>query len=240
MLWSIIIIPITGFFTKKVVDYFYPNKINEIIKKNSYNYGWYLLDAFSRVEIKLSNIWYKYKEYIPFSFNTNNQQFFFIKDGKEIDKCNLNEFNIRQKYKHFPFEYDFILHYIPIEKIDKYDKYDSCYKRYDNHADVIENIYTKPPKCIEFTMVVVSIKNSDKTYCIDHGREQFNINGNVLYDNSFLKWALKKYHHLSITDNDEYTITFIDHNMNYITLPNTCYILIDNTDYKIVNYNNSL
>ena len=240
MFCSILIIPITGFFTKKLVDSFYPNKVNEIIKKKSYHYGWWLLDTVSRVEIQLSNIWYKYKEYIPFSINKNNQQFIFIKNGEEVEKLNLNEFNIKQKYKHFPFEYDFILHHIPIENIDKYDKYDYCYKRYDNYADIVEKHYIKSPKCIEFTTVVVSIKNSDKTYCIEHGREQFNINGNVLYDNSFLKWALKKYHHLSITDNDEYTVTFIDHNMNYITLPNTCYILIDNTDYKIVNYNKSL
>ena len=38
-----------------------------------------------------------------------------------------------------------------------------------------------------------------------------------------------------IDDSDEYIITFIDHNMNYITLQNDCYIVIDKNNYKIIN-----
>jgi hypothetical protein len=236
MFWSIIIIPITGFFTKKVVDYFYPNKINEIVQKYSYNCGWIILEKISWCETYLYNFYYRYKEYIPFSININNQQIIFVKDGEEIEKLKFNEFMIKQTNKDILSEYDFILHHIPIQTIDKYDKYASCVKRYNNSNDIVEYSFVKAPKCIEFTMVVLSIKNSHKTYCIDYGNKQFNINGNVLYDCSFLKWVLKKYHNISITDSDEYTLSFIDHNMNYITIPNTCYILLENDEYKLVNY----
>ena len=233
--WSSIIIPIAGFITKKVVDYFYPNKINEIVKKHSYTYGWLILEKISRCEIYLSNFYYKYKEYIPLSFIINNQQLIFVKDGEEIAKLSFNKFLTKLRNKDISADYDFILHYFPIEKMDKYDKYASCVKRYNKVTDITEDRFVTSPKCIEFTMVVLSIKNSDKTYCIDFGNKQFNINGNVLYDRSFLKWVLKKYHNLSITDNDEYTLTFIDHNMNYIMVPMTCYILLENDDYKLVN-----
>jgi hypothetical protein len=236
MLWSIVvIIPITGFFVKKAIDYFYPNKINEIIKKKSLKYGWIVLDKVSRCEIYMSKLWFTYKHYIPLTFNPNKQQLIFVKNGEEIVKMNFDDYIEEQIYKDFSTKYDFILHHIPIENTDKYDKYDSCYKRYNDVNTIAECRVLKSPKCIQFTMVVLSIKNSDKTYCIDYGRNQFNINGNVLYDRSFLNWVLKKYHNLSMNENDEYTLTFIDHNMNYVTIPNTCYILIENDDYKIVN-----
>jgi len=236
MFWSVIVLSITGFFTKKAVDYFYPNKINQIVKKTSYNYGWLLLENISRVEIQISRFWYAYKDCFPFTSNMNNQELIFIKNGEEKEKMIFNEFTINQKYKHFQPDYDFILHKIPIEKVDKYDKYNYCYKRYNNKNDICESRYIKSPKCIEFTMIVFSIKNSDETYCIDNEANQFNIKGNVLYDYDFLKWVLKKYHNLSLTKNDEYILTFIDNNMNCITVPNTCYILIDEDNYKIVNY----
>ena len=57
MLWNIvIIIPITGFFVKKTIDYFYPNKINEIIKKKSLKYSWIVLEKVSRCEIYISKL----------------------------------------------------------------------------------------------------------------------------------------------------------------------------------------
>ena len=234
MFWSIIIIPVTCFFTKKTVDYFYPNKINQLVEKTVYNYGWTLLDKISRVEIHLSNLWFLYKDCFPFTYR-NNQEIIFIKDGEENQKMIFNKFKINQKYQDFQPKYDFILHKIPIEKTNKYDKYSYCYKRYNNIDSIVESRYIKSPKCIEFTMIVVSIENSKKTYCINNESNQLNITGNILYDLDFLKWVMKKQHNVSITENDKYTVTFIDHNMDCITLPSTCYILIDENNYKIVN-----
>jgi len=236
MFWiSSIIIPTTLFLVKKTIDYFYPNKLNDIIKKQSYTYGWQILEKVSKCETVISNVWYKYKVYLPSLFNNSNQRLIFVKDGEEIVKLSFNSFILKLRNKDISADYDFILHHIPIETIDKYDTYDSCYKRYAKVTDITESRFVKSPKCIEFTTVVLSIKNSDKTYCIDYGGSQFNINGNRLYDRLFLKWVLKKYHNLSLTDNDDYTLGFIDHNMNYITVPTNSHLLIENDDYKIVN-----
>ena len=61
------------------------------------------------------------------------------------------------------------------------------------------------------------------------------MSGNILFDRVFLKWYLNKYCNTLLDSTDKYIITFIDHDMNYITLQDYCYLLIKKNGYDIVN-----
>ena len=77
----------------------------------------------------------------------------------------------------------------------------------------------------------------EKMYKIDLKHNQFHIPGNALYDRNFFRWVIKEEYDVDIKD-EEYIVTFLDHNMNYITLLDTCYILIEEEDYKLINIDN--
>ena len=79
------------------------------------------------------------------------------------------------------------------------------------------------------------INESDNPITIDLGRTQYMINGNVLFDRPFLKWYLNMRCHTVLDEEDKYVVTFIDHEMNYITLPDYCYLLVKKNGYDIVN-----
>ena len=237
MLWSIAIISMTGFFTKKAVDLFYPDKINQLVKKVSYNYGWSILEYTSKVEMFVTKKWHKYKNYF-FTFN-NKQEIIFIKDGVKKHRFNLNISLLKELgSNNFNIKYDSIIQNVPIKEVDEYDTYSNCCIVYENHKDVICRSFIKPPKCIEFKTMILSFKNNDeKMYKIDLKHNQFHIPGNALYDRKFFRWIIKEEYGVDIKD-EQYTVTFLDHNMNYITLLDTCYILIEEEDYKLINIDN--
>jgi hypothetical protein len=65
------------------------------------------------------------------------------------------------------------------------------------------------------------------------------ITGNILFDRKFLKWYMNKYHKITIKNDDKYSVTFIDHNMNYIILNDTKHIIIKTNNYDVIdNYDN--
>ena len=106
--------------------------------------------------------------------------------------------------------------------------------RYERIADVLPIEYNSL-KCIELNMLQMTINGADIPITIDLGRTQYMINGNVLFDRPFLKWYLNMRCHISLEPEDKYLITFIDHEMNYITLPDSCYLLVKKNGYDIVN-----
>jgi hypothetical protein len=61
------------------------------------------------------------------------------------------------------------------------------------------------------------------------------VSGNVLFDRPFIKWYLNIFKNIVLDNEDKYVITFIDHNMNYITLPDYCYLLVKKKNYDIIN-----
>ena len=88
---------------------------------------------------------------------------------------------------------------------------------------------------------MIQIKVNDSAeYSIDLGRNQYMIIGNIVLDRPFLKWYLNTYYNTILAAEDKYIITFIDHNMNYIHLPEYCYLLIKNKNYVIVNEINDI
>jgi hypothetical protein len=87
-------------------------------------------------------------------------------------------------------------------------------------------------------MIQIIINDSDEIHNIDMGRNQYMINGNILFDRVFLKWYLNKYLNVRLEKEDKYVVTFIDHNMNYVTLLDYCYLFIKKNNYDIINDEN--
>lgn len=148
-----------------------------------------------------------------------------IYDGEEVANYTFKEFSNKKKY----ITYDFILYSIPVED----EKYENYVLRYENAEDVLAVEYTSL-KHIELTDVQIRV-NDIETYTINFGRNQYFINGNVLFDRNFLKWYLNVLFGIHLAEKDNYRVTFNDHEKNSITLPDYCYLLIKNNNYIIVN-----
>ena len=229
MFWSFIIVLPTIFITHKVMSYYYPKETKNITMKTSWN----ALELCSNFEIYISNVYNKIKLYLPSVFEKKNEPIItFVKDGDEIVIYSLSEFiNIQRRGK-IILKYDFVLYEIPLPLYDKYDKY---ILRYENHNDIMHLEYQNSVNTFDLNMIQITFKNSGNTYKIDFGRNNFNMDGNILFDRNFIKWYLNMHHSYCLDDDDKYDITFIDHNMNSITLPYYCYIIIDKKNYKIIN-----
>ena len=230
MFWeALLIITPTFFLVKKTVDYFFPGKCRTITMKTS----WYTIELCSKIEIYISET---YNRYIPTLFASNPEaRIKLIGDGDEIQNYSFHEFMKYKKNGMIKAQYDFLLYEIPIQKKDKYHKYDKYIFRYENSNDIINVIECNSLKSFELNMIQMTINNSDVIYTIDFGRNQYILNGNVLFDRPFLKWYLNVHCNVILQDSDKYVVSFIDHNMNYVNLPDYCYLLIKKNNYDIVN-----
>ena len=225
MFWAtLIILGPTLYFLKTAIDYVYPDQLRIMALK----IGWNTMEICSKAEIYATHL---YNEYVPTLLVKSPPQAIlkFICDGDEIKTCTIHNFK-----KDKNINYDFILYEIPIIKKDNYDKYDSYVVRYEKMADVLPIEYNSL-KCFELNMIQMTIKRLDIPITIYLGRKQYMINGNVLFDRPFLKWYLNMRCNIVLEEEDQYVIMFIDHEMNYITLPDYCYLLIKKNGYDIVN-----
>ena len=223
---AIFIIAPTLYVFKTVVDYIFPNKLKMVAMKT----GWYTMELCSKIEIHATNF---YNKYAPVLFTNNPQPMVkFICDGAETEKYTLTDFFNQPKNNINKINYDFILHEVPILIKDKYTKYDNYVIRYQNVTDVI-GVELNYLKCFELKMIQMKVNDVDD-YTIDLGRNQFMISGNILFDRKFLKWCLNSNYNVVLEEEDKYVITFIDHNMNYIILPDTSFLLIKNNNYDII------
>jgi len=230
MFWTVVLIAPTLFVLNSVIEYVYPGKIKTAMMK----IGWSAMELCTKVEIAATQI---YNSIPPvFAKQPPKTMIKFICDGNEITTFSFDEF---VKYKNKTnINYDFILCEIPIVKKDNYEKYDTYVIRYENINDIMSVEYNSL-KCFELNMIEMKVLTKE-TYNIDLGRNQYIINGNILFDRKFMKWYLNMYCNFILDDEDRYTITFIDHNMNYITLQDNCHLLIRKNNYDIVNLSDNI
>ena len=238
-----VIVPVLVYGIKKTFDYLYPEKV-KMIKKESLKYSIKLITVYSKIEVSMINLWYKYKKYIPTIFKDNTQEIIFIKNGEE-DKCFSYESFLKLKNNNkINFEYDFILHKVKVLDDNKLNTHTKCVFRYETPYNVISKInILHEQKCIKFSAITCCFEKDGKPYSVkfNYEKEQYYMNGNVLLDRPFVIWTLKKYHDITIESTDNYVITMMDNKMNIITIPDTCYIIIiDNDNYSIVNYKSSI
>jgi hypothetical protein len=229
------------FIAHAVGEYLYPGTLKKIMVRSS----WYTLEMYSRAEIYVSRLYERYAPLLSrFGMNKLPQPTIkFIHNGDEIVTYSVREFIRIQANNKIDFAYDFLLYEVPVTTVGKYDKYDAYTLRYEKHTDInvrdgSANISAAninfAKDSFELNMVQITFNNSTEVH-IDLGRNQFMNPNNRLFDRPFLKWYLKKYKQMNLNDDDKYTITFIDHEMNYISLPQYCYLLIKKQGYDIIN-----
>ena len=230
MFWkALILTPTLLFFGNKAIDYFYPGQL----RRWAMQAGWNVLDVCSKIEIVGTQL---YQKYMP--RKKREARIKFIGDGTEIENYTFKEF-LKWKNKNQTIDYDFILYEIPIEQKDNYEKYNNYVLRYKDVNDIIAIIELNSLKCLELNMIQMTV-NQTAEYNIDLGRNQYMIKGNIVLDRPFLKWYLNTYCDTTLDADDGYIVTFIDHNMNYIHLPDYCYLLLTNKNYIIVNTINDI
>lgn len=220
-----------AYVTNKLIDYLYPGKFNAYCAY----YGWYVLEFCSRVELKAQQSYRYVSHYFPALNGKKKEEETFItlvKDGEEISKHEFTEFmKLKEAGSIMTGSYDFILYELPISNNDKYDRY---IVRYNKHEDVLQIEYNALNE-FNFNVMQFKFKDVDVTYNIHFNKNQFTVNGNILFDRDFLKWYMNKYHNAIVQNEDKYTVSFIDQAMNYTVLTENNYIVIKNKSYDIIN-----
>lgn len=198
--------------------------------------GWNILQTCSYIEIKTISVYKYIRSYFPQKTQEYKSMITFIKNGDEIEVFEINDFlRLKAHNELVDIPYDFILYEIPIQNNDKYTK---CMVRYNNHEQIAKIEYTATNK-FKLNVIQFNFKESpEQVIGINFDDINFYITDNILFDCEFVKWYMKKYYTIIISDNDKYNISFIDHNMSYINLNETNFIVIKNNDYEIVNKNN--
>ena len=231
MIWNITLLSLpVAYFSYKWLERVYPNKTKKFLMAQ----GWKVIQLCSYVEIKAVAAYKKIRTYFPETVQKREPIITIIKDMVEVDRYNVNEFLALKNNNNLPpYEYDFILYELPIVGHDKFSK---CMVRY-NHIDAIAKIEYNALNDIRFSAIRFNFKDPEQMIGINFNENQFLSQGNVVFDLAFLKWYLYKYHYIVISDEDKYTITFIDHNMNYVILDENKHIVIKKNDYDIIDCN---
>jgi hypothetical protein len=227
-LFALLALPI-AYVSHKVVEMFYPGKTKQIAIRS----GWEIIQFCSYIEIKVVAAYSKIKPYFPTFNKKQKATITFICSEQEMTYDIDSFFRERERNMLADIEYDFILYEMPVaEGTD--DKYASCVLRFQHH-DQIEKI--EYASCSNFKLNVIRFnfkESPDKVININFQDKQFIINGNILFDRNFLKWHMYKHHSISIHDDDCYTITFIDHKMNYVSFNEEQHILVMKHNYDII------
>ncbi len=233
----IMMIIVPTYLTFATIEYFFPQKTKKIMDKVTDKTVSGFKYLYTNSIDYISSIYNEYK--ILLLANNKSISLYniikFIHDGEEIAEYTLDEFMLNKYKGNIELIYDFILYEIPTNNnIYDNDKYDKYIFRHEDLNDILCLEYNNQ-KGIDFTDIQISINGSSNIYKIELGRSQYMVSGNIMFDRAFIKWYLKQNHNIILDTSDKYLITFIDHNMKFITLPEYCYLLIKYDKYDIIN-----
>jgi hypothetical protein len=227
------------YLTFATIEYFFPQKtkkIMDIVTAKSVSGLKYLYTNSSHY---ISYIYNEYKNILLSNDKSLSLSLHdvirIIYEGEEIAVYTLDEFILNKHKGNIEFIYDFILYEVPANNnIYDNDVYDKYVFRYENINDILSLEYNNQ-KGIDFTNIQISINGSSTIHKIELGMSQYMVNGNIMFDRAFIKWYLKQNHNIILDNSDKYLITFMDHTMKFITLPEYCYLIIKYDKYDIIN-----
>ena len=149
---------------------------------------------------------------------TNKESLFVLQYNnktKEETISNIDDYNNLEKTLNFLVKNDL---YKTIDNLQSIKTEDLLKENFDKTDNI-------------FISVEVNLKESNIDITTDIKRF-YVINNNIL-DQTFIEWFLKKFNNIDLND-EHYTISIIDNNVNMIELKNNQYIIIKNkTDYSI-------
>lgn len=102
--------------------------------------------------------------------------------------------------------------------------------RFSSIMDISDNfIFSK----INFLAIELNL-NEKEVYNIDFKDENFYINSNIILDKAFCEYWLYKDYGIELKDKDTYIVSFMDHDMKYVSISQEQGILINVNDYTIL------
>jgi hypothetical protein len=220
---ALISLPV-GYITHKIIEKIYPGKTKKLLITT----GWNIMQCCSYLEVKVSMIYNKIRGFLPSLIKKEISLIKIIKDGDETACYNIDDF-LMLKNKINTNDYDFIIY----EHKNNEENNNTYMIRYDNHEEIAKIEYNRL-NCIKLNVIKFNFKDSEKGYNINFNDKQYLVNGNVLFDRMFLKWFMNKHYNLNINSEDKYNISFIDHEMNYISINETKCIVIKKDGYDII------
>ena len=197
-------------------------------------WSWNILEYCTFIEIKYN----AYKNYIYSSLFTPvtlEPQLIFISHNHKLTESmfSIQEYKERHKGQTLPTEFDFILYVIPVEN----RKFNFGVLKCANIADVDKIANNVNSNNIDLYNSNISFNNINIYLVIQGIEEEFAVNfqnhnmlfeNNVIFDFLFVKWYMAKHYDITISKDTLYTISFFDHNMDFIQLNWMEYIIILN------------
>ena len=222
----------------KLIDHFYPGKVNSYVYKSVYKSGWNTLEMITHCEMYAENTYDAVKQYLPATWLNKNACVKCIQGGEEVGNYDVKDFLAMKEnatdieFKNLLKETDFFLYETPSTARDK--NYDTYVLRYDNAEDIVEINHQTALCPVKLDVIRFEFKNSVRVYNIKFEKQQYIIPGNRLFDHNFLKWCMKTQHNLNIKEEDKYIVSFIDQEMNFGSFDEHSYILIKKDSYEIM------
>ena len=202
---------------KKICDMLFPTEMNKFyIQVCMYGLNAYGIAYTSGQHLrKLTNVYWK---------NVTNKMtvITFIKNGHELKECNLTQLSLLVNSFN---NYDVILY---TELNDIHAKYEYNVVRIDKRM-LCDPIITAS----KINLLSVQVCYKGINYIIDFGTSNYYICGNILFDKAFIKWYLNHAYGVIIAEQEEYTCTIMDQNVNVIILRSSNYMLIELDRYVI-------
>lgn len=85
-----------------------------------------------------------------------------------------------------------------------------------------------------YKFVGCSLQLNEENYDLNQDCDSFMVVGNKLFDYDFVVWYMESYHGVTVTAEDAYKITLMDHNMKLRVLDKTNHIVVGANDYNII------
>lgn len=174
-------------------------------------------------EKSLKTIQYVKKSLKP---NTISKNILFVNNGERETQYYINTNKTSSTLNTIPENlenFDLIIYRAP-SSIDKFD-YDLLRLTQDsekvkNNTDISYNVYSDKIYSPE-----ISFENSNETYDLDIEKDNYFVVGNKIFDLPFVKWIVKEKYKKDIPE-ENYTITYLDENMNENTIKQNEYLVI--------------
>lgn len=182
----------------------------------------------------LTGIYKRINKYLPrLSFWESKCIYLINNTGDVVKKYGINEVEeINMKDNHVP-DYSFIIYFWSSSHDDKYNSYIlrfNSLKNFNDRFEFCKYKFLAPRVHIEYDNERITYELSNQ-----FSKNNYFITDNILFDRAFISWMLKEYYNYTLKENTHYSIDFIDNKMNFITLNDRKYVVLNKMDYNISN-----
>jgi hypothetical protein len=222
--------------------FFYDIVNTERMRNLSLKLAWQSMNAYSTLEIYGSKLNQQVKHYMPFLYkdDTHNHKIIFVHNGDEIATCTLAELMLAEHKQANadntlfvePPNYDFILYEMARGNTMQTD--DTCLFRYSNTADILKIEYLATTDDVSLLALRINLNNPTQELQIKFNGRHIYMNGNVLFDRVFINWILNTKYNIKLSDDEKYTVSFLDTSANYVVLTDSEYIRIKKGGYDVL------